>query len=294
MIERFSVELYSVIDAARDIARVGESASIEPHHLLLALLDRPDCLAVRVLAALEVDVGSLRQQLLLVGEPSELGAGASPGISRSSTAVLRSAEFRGSKYVGSEHLLQGLVADGDHNKPKNRAGELLAEHGAGYDRIFATLKKLGELDNERENPRAVRELHPAASFLLPPEEEVEHENVRLRLRAVEIGRHQLGIVHTQRYCTDEEYAHVMALPVVDRSEAFQAIYARMNQGDRRLTVTDDLGNEYQALEGTAGFDFDLRRERWWRDEFQPVPPPAATSLLVSWNGHEITVPLVQS
>jgi Clp amino terminal domain, pathogenicity island component len=294
MIEKFSVELYSVLDGARGIARADESASIEPQHLLLALLDRPECLAVQVLAMLDVDLDSLRQQLALLEAANELRPGDSPWISAGSTAVLRSAEFRGNDYVGSQHLLQGLVADGDNNKPKSHSGELLVEHGAGYDRIFTALKGLGEYEDERDNPRAIRELHPAATFILPPEEDVEHENVHLRLRAIEIGRHQLGVVHTRRYCTDAEYAGALELPLPDRSNAIRELYARMNRGDRRLAVTDDLGTEYHALEGTAGFDFDLGRDHWWRDEYQPVPPVNATSLLVSWNGHEINIALTQA
>jgi hypothetical protein len=294
MIEKFSVELYSVLDDARGLARIDESAAIEPHHLLLALVNRPDCLAVQVLAALGVDLDSLRQQLILLADPSDLRSGASLGISPSSIAVLRSAGTRSSEYVDSRHLLQGLVADGDYNKPGNRAGELLVEHGADYDRIFGTLKGLGEQDDWFDNPRAVQEMHPWASFVLPPKEEVEYGLVRLRLRAVELGRHQLGIVYTRRFCTDDEYERALALPAADKSAAFEAIYRRMNEGDRRLAVTDDLGTEYQALEGASGFDFDLTRDYWWRDEFQPVPVPEATSLLVSWNGRELTVLLRQA
>lgn len=49
MFERFTDEARAVVQAAAGIARQHQARDIRPAHLLVALLDQPDCLATRIL-----------------------------------------------------------------------------------------------------------------------------------------------------------------------------------------------------------------------------------------------------
>ncbi len=63
MFERFTQKAREVVTAAETHARDTTSSQVRPEHLLMALLDREDCLAVRVLDGLGAPAESLRDQL---------------------------------------------------------------------------------------------------------------------------------------------------------------------------------------------------------------------------------------
>jgi ClpA/ClpB-like protein len=116
--------------AEQHAGRLG-NATVDPHHLLLAILDDADTLAVQALDHLGVDRPALRAAL---GTPATAAAktGALP-LSGTARGVLETALTEALKlnhnYVGTEHLLLGLA-----RAQRDPAGQILAEHGVTLDR----------------------------------------------------------------------------------------------------------------------------------------------------------------
>ena len=63
MFERFTHRARAVVTAAEQHARATAASEVRPEHLLAALLDDPECLAVQVLAGLGAQPGRVREEL---------------------------------------------------------------------------------------------------------------------------------------------------------------------------------------------------------------------------------------
>ncbi|MET0998885.1 MAG: Clp protease N-terminal domain-containing protein, partial [Marmoricola sp.] len=148
MFERFTKPARRVVEQATDLAARAQASHVRPEHLLLALLDDKDNLAVRVLTDLGATPDRLREELErrrsryldgLGDEDAEalatigidlhevlrrIGRGSGEGrrrgrprFSRESKKVLelslREALALRHNYIGTEHLLLGLVRGGD-------------------------------------------------------------------------------------------------------------------------------------------------------------------------------------
>jgi hypothetical protein len=126
---------------AEDHVRRLRHASLRPEHLLLAVLDDPDTFAVKALAADGVDPAGLRealQRLVPAGEeysPATIPVDAP--ARRALEAALGQALELGHNYIGTEHLLLGLVAD-----RQSRVGRLLADRGLTLDKVRGSVRAL--------------------------------------------------------------------------------------------------------------------------------------------------------
>jgi ATP-dependent Clp protease ATP-binding subunit ClpB len=129
-------------DAQTKALRFGHT-EIGPEHLLLALLDQRDGLAVRLLSRMDVSVSALREaaERALEARPRVSGPGASGQVtvSRALAQLLdvseQEAERLKDEYVSVEHVLLAMVAAG----PQSAAGRLLTEHGVTRDRLLEVL-----------------------------------------------------------------------------------------------------------------------------------------------------------
>ncbi|GAA2280049.1 Clp protease N-terminal domain-containing protein [Nonomuraea roseoviolacea subsp. roseoviolacea] len=132
---RFTERTRAVIVAAQALARDGGAGHIEPQHLVLGLLSEPQCLAVRAMDALGASPDTVRQAMEALtssGEAhgdasaaptppadSEEAAGAAGGppfsaLSRKALELtLREALHLGHNYVGTEHVLLGVLSLGE-------------------------------------------------------------------------------------------------------------------------------------------------------------------------------------
>jgi hypothetical protein len=114
---RFTSRARNVVAAAHDEARGAGNAEIGPEHLVLGLLAEPEALAAKAIVAQGVTLADVRD-----AATAALPAAADrpPDLvpyDASARAVLKQA-FRealrlGHNYVGTEHLLLALLADGD-------------------------------------------------------------------------------------------------------------------------------------------------------------------------------------
>ena len=137
---------------------------IGTEHLLLGLLHEGRGAAARVLATMEVTLPAAREQVVaIIGRGQAQPSGHIPFTPRAKKSLelsLREALQLGDGYIGTGHLLLGLIHQGD-----NMALKVLGQLGADLKDLRA---------------RVTRELrdHPEADQDLPP---AERERLQLRL-----------------------------------------------------------------------------------------------------------------
>ena len=116
MFERFTDEARQVVVLAQDEARELRHDYIGTEHLLLGLL-REDGVAAGVLRGLNVTVDDVRGEVAtIVGQGDEVTAGQMPFTPRAKKVLelgLREALSLGHNYIGSEHILLGVVREDD-------------------------------------------------------------------------------------------------------------------------------------------------------------------------------------
>jgi ATP-dependent Clp protease ATP-binding subunit ClpC len=144
--ERFTERARKVVVLAQEEARSFKHDYIGTEHLLAGLLLAEEGLAARVLATLGITVDAVREQVArIVGEGDEASHGQIPFTPRAKKVLelsLREALAVGHNYIGTEHILLGLVREND-----GVAARILLELGADTARVReAVLEAIGPLD----------------------------------------------------------------------------------------------------------------------------------------------------
>jgi ATP-dependent Clp protease ATP-binding subunit ClpC len=132
--ERFTDGARRVVALAQDEARLLGHSHIGTEHLLLGLLQEPGGVAAGVLAGLGIEVASARGAIGVITGTSDRRP-SSPLVftPRSKTVLelsLREALGLGHQYIGSEHILLGLVQEGE-----GVGAQVLVAQGAGLATI---------------------------------------------------------------------------------------------------------------------------------------------------------------
>ncbi len=117
MFERFTERARQVIVLAQEEARALRHNYIGTEHLLLGLLREADGVAARVLGSLEVTLEEVRGEVSrIVGEGDTESQGQIPFTPRAKKVLelaLREALSLGHNYIGTEHVLLGLVRESE-------------------------------------------------------------------------------------------------------------------------------------------------------------------------------------
>jgi ATP-dependent Clp protease ATP-binding subunit ClpA len=117
MFERFTDRSRHAIVLAQEEARLLRHNYIGTEHLLLGLLADPEGNAARALGSLNVTLDAAREQVReIIGEGRLPQQGHIPFTPRAKKVLelsLREALTLGSQSIGTEHLLLGLVAEGE-------------------------------------------------------------------------------------------------------------------------------------------------------------------------------------
>lgn len=131
MYGRFTPRARKVMSLAQDAARSVKHSHVGTEHVLIGILDEGGNLAVKVLADLDVDADDLRSELRASMGPATKGKGKAeahlpftPLSKRALEQTAKEALRLGHNYVGSEHLLLGLLAteEGVASKVLRRMG----------------------------------------------------------------------------------------------------------------------------------------------------------------------------
>jgi ATP-dependent Clp protease ATP-binding subunit ClpA len=135
MFQRFTDRARRVVVLAQEEARMLEHDYIGTEHLLLGLIHEGEGVAAKTLLALDVDLDTLRREVeALVGR----GHGAArkghipftPQAKKVLELALRESVQLGHRYIGTEHLLLGLVREGE-----GPASQVLSQRGIELDTV---------------------------------------------------------------------------------------------------------------------------------------------------------------
>ena len=155
---KFTTKSQEALNAAATNAATAGNPTIEPAHLLKALMDQRDGVAVAVLQATgaNADSVSLKASSLIKALPSASGAStAQPQLGRGALQALQSAENYArelqDEYVSTEHILYGLAAGHD------KTAEALSSAGV-------TAEALAEAIPQVRGDRRVTSPDPEGTF----------------------------------------------------------------------------------------------------------------------------------
>jgi ATP-dependent Clp protease ATP-binding subunit ClpC len=157
MFERFTDRARRVVVLAQDEARMLDHNYIGTEHILLGLIHEGDGVAAKTLESFGISLDAVRRQVEeIIGRGrGPASAGHIPFTPRAKKVLemsLREALDLGHTYIGTEHILLGLIREGD-----GVAAQVLVGMGVGLDRarqqvIQVLTGRLGE-----ESPAAVAE-----------------------------------------------------------------------------------------------------------------------------------------
>ena len=143
MAREMTTKAQEAIASALQAASAAGNPQVEPIHLLQALIEQREGIALSLLQAVGADARAIgtRTRNALVALPSTQGASAgSAQASRALLAVVQDAEERaqgaGDQYISTEHLLIALAAS------DTEAGRILTQGGAQVDALTQALSQL--------------------------------------------------------------------------------------------------------------------------------------------------------
>jgi hypothetical protein len=145
--ERFTERARTVLSQSeREAHRLGHGF-VGTEHFLLALVEVTDGLAVRVLDEAGISKSMVEERILTLIKPGTASEDGTLPFTPRAKAMLRCAAEEalrlGHNYVGTEHLLLGLVSDGDSVAAKVLL-DLKASYGIIKDRTLELLAGYGK------------------------------------------------------------------------------------------------------------------------------------------------------
>jgi len=134
MFERFTDRARRVVVLAQEEARMLNHNYIGTEHLLLGLIHEGEGVAAKALESLGISLEAARQQVEeIIGQGQQAPSGHIPFTPRAKRILelsLREALQLGHNYIGTEHILLGIVCEGE-----GVAAQVLVRLGADSNRV---------------------------------------------------------------------------------------------------------------------------------------------------------------
>jgi Clp amino terminal domain, pathogenicity island component len=189
MFERFTERARQVVVLAQEEARGLGHDYIGTEHILLGLLREEEGLAAIVLESLDITVEGVRAQIVrIVGSGEEAGSGQIPFTPRAKKVLelaLREALSLGHNYIGTEHILLGLVRENE-----GVAARILLDFDADSEKIRNEVIRALSGPCAREAGRIEQLARARSQVQSPP-----HEDAGAMLGTIE--RHIRGLLHRE-------------------------------------------------------------------------------------------------
>ena len=156
MFEKFTEKARELVQTAQDILVRYKHTQLDTEHLLLAMLEQNEGLAVQVLQKLNVDTYALghaaEEALARAPKVQYADQGAqvyiTPRIKRVFDLAKEEAQRLHDSYIGVEHLLLGLIKEGDGG-----AARLLKQQNVDEEKVYKALQAVrGSSRVTDENP----------------------------------------------------------------------------------------------------------------------------------------------
>ncbi len=142
MFERFTDQARRALVVAQEEARARNHDFVGTEHVLLAVLRQPEGGAVKALEALGISAEQVQGKVEAeMGASGGTAAGAPPFTAQAKKVLegaLREALDMRAKTIGTEHLLLGLLREGE-----GTAAQVLVGLGADLDRTRREVARLG-------------------------------------------------------------------------------------------------------------------------------------------------------
>jgi ATP-dependent Clp protease ATP-binding subunit ClpA len=157
MFERFTDRARRVMVLAQEEARLLNHNHIGTEHLLLGLIHEGEGVAAQALESLSVSLPAVRQQVEeIIGRGRQAPSGRIPFTPRAKKVLelsRREALAMGHNYVGTEHILLGLLREGD-----GVAAQVLVLMGADLNRVRQQVIRIlsGHQDQDKDEPKGGR------------------------------------------------------------------------------------------------------------------------------------------
>ena len=157
MFERFTDRARRVVVLAQEEARMLNHNYIGTEHILLGLIHEGEGVAAKALESLGISLEAVRQQVEeIIGQGQQAPSGHIPFTPRAKKVLelsLREALQLGHNYIGTEHILLGLIREGE-----GVAAQVLVKLGADLNRVRQqVIQLLGEYQGQEPGaapPRA--------------------------------------------------------------------------------------------------------------------------------------------
>jgi hypothetical protein len=282
MFERFTHQARRVVVLAHEEARLLNHNWIGTEHLLLGLIKESEGVAAKALEELGVGLETIRGDVRAMLRPGKNAlSGHIPFTPRAKKVLelsLREALQLGHNYIGTEHILLGLVREG-----QGVASQVLAKLGADAARTRQVVLQL--LSGHRQpgaegQPEVMRAAVPPGAAIGSTHPAEEGGRAPEFVGAVAIGR-QFEVEAGQRLVLlalevwsgwfDLRYAAVPAPGAKDPP-------ASALRGLETWKVTDDAGTRYRCTGIAAGRYPYLHV---YQASYQPAPPRGAHSLTLA-------------
>ena len=141
MFERFTDRARRTVVLAQHEARELGHNYIGTEHILLGLVHEGAGVAVGALKSLDISLETVRQQVEeMIGRGQDEPSGHIPFTPRAKKVLelsLRESQQLGHRYIGTEHILLGLIREGE-----GVAAQVLAGLGADLDRVRAQVLRI--------------------------------------------------------------------------------------------------------------------------------------------------------
>jgi ATP-dependent Clp protease ATP-binding subunit ClpC len=153
LFERFTDRARRVVVLAQEEARLLNHNYIGTEHILLGLLNEGEGIAAKALESLGISLSGVREQVVeIIGQGQQAPTGHIPFTPRAKKVLelsLREALQLGHNYIGTEHILLGLIREGE-----GVAAQVLQKLGAELQRVRQTVIQLlsSPTSTESEEP----------------------------------------------------------------------------------------------------------------------------------------------
>jgi ATP-dependent Clp protease ATP-binding subunit ClpA len=246
MFERFTDRARRVIVLAQEEARMLNHNYIGTEHILLGLTREGEGVAAKALESLGISLDAVRQQVEeIIGQGQQAPSGHipfTPRVKKVLELTQQAALQLGHNYIGTEHILLGLIREGD-----GVAAQVLLILGADLNRVRQQVIQLLHGRQARE-PVSAR----------PTTLELSLPAVQARLEAIEqrVGTgpdtsdldDQIDKVRLERHAAVDAQEYEQAAALRDREkELLAAKAARQEQWAARHPALPDLADRCQQL-----------------------------------------------
>jgi len=141
-LDKFTIKAQDAVAASQKIAEENDHQQIEPEHLFLGLIEKPESIITSILNKIGTNINLVKK--IFEDEIKRLPKITSEGISRTylsdrTLKVLKDAQKEADKlkdeFISTEHIFIGILND-------EKAGKILKDVGADPDAVYNALKEI--------------------------------------------------------------------------------------------------------------------------------------------------------